>query len=86
MRQLLAQRSLSKQREMKRKGKGYDTRRIGKEREVSCANYWLDHHYLFHTRVAPSTWVLSCTVLILGQWRLKCKVMKGKGKGKAREG
>ena len=92
-----------KQQEMQKRNM-LDTRRTGKDREMSCAIYRRHHNYhlshkgcaiylavsirptiliIFHTRVVPSTGLLSCSVLLLVQEQVQGK---GKVKGKAREG
>ena len=75
-----------KQQEMKKRNM-LDTRRPGKDREMSCAIYLAVSIgptilIIFHTRVVPSG-LLSCSVLLLFQAQVQGK---GKVKGKAREG
>ena len=78
-----------------------DTRRTGKDREMSCAIYRRHHNYhlshkgcaiylavpigstiliMFHTRVVPSTGLLSCSVLLL----VHASARKGKGEGRGK--
>ena len=76
-----------KQQEMKKRNM-LDTRRTGKDREMSCAIYLAVSIgstilIIFHTRAVPSTGLLSCGVLLLVQVQVQGK---GKVKGKAREG
>ena len=75
-----------KQQEMKKRNM-LDTRRTGKDREMSCAIYLAVFIcptilIIFHTRVVPSG-LLSCSVLLLFQAQVQGK---GKVKGKARAG
>ena len=76
-----------KQQEMKKRNM-LDTRRTGKDREMSCAIYLAVSIgptilIIFHTRVVPSTGLLSCGVLLLVQAQVQGR---GKVKGKARKG
>ena len=81
-----------------------DTRRTGKDREMSCAIYRRHHNYhlshkgcaiylavsigptiliIFHTRIVPSTGLLSRGVLLLVQAQVQGK---GKVKGRIEKG
>ena len=68
-----------------------DTRRTGKDREMSCAIYLAVSIgptilIIFHTRVVPSG-LLSCSVLLLFQAQVQGKgKVKGKGKGRIEKG